>query len=160
MSEIEKDLISLSFLSIAAAPPSISCFPGKIQSHNSNLIWLRFTESWFNSISISMEHLLNTKFTFLCHHTGRRKLLGARHVKHGSWGSWQGSGYHQILNKDVCHWLPYTGIKWWQESQREAYKTYFPLVYETFSFQNGLRSDRNTTRHAESLNVEGLQCVL
>lgn len=48
----------------------------------------------------------------------------------------------------------------WQESQREASKTYFPLVYETFHFQNGLRSDRNTTRHAKSLNMEGLQCVL
>ena len=33
-------------------------------------------------------------------------------------------------------------------------------MYGTFYFQNGLRSDRNTTRHAESLNVKGLQCVL
>ena len=36
----------------------------------------------------------------------------------------------------------------------------FPSVYGTFYFQNGLRSDRNTTRHAVSLNVEGLQYVL
>lgn len=62
--EIEKYLISLSFSSITAAPPSTFCFPGKTQSRNAKLIWLRFTESWLNSISAVMEHLLDTKFTF------------------------------------------------------------------------------------------------
>lgn len=54
----------LSFSSTTAGPPSTSCFPGLRQSHNSNLICLRFIESWFNSVSVAMEHLLNTKFTF------------------------------------------------------------------------------------------------
>lgn len=66
----------------------------------------------------------------------------------------------QILSTDACPWLLYTCTKGWQESQREAIKTFFPLVYGTFYFQNGLRSGRNTTRHAESLNVKGLWCVL
>lgn len=63
----------------------------------------------------------------------------------------------QLLSKVPATGFPTQG---WQGSRKEASKTYFSLASETFCFQNGLRSDRNATRHAVSLNAEGLQCVL
>lgn len=146
-----KNLISLSFSAIAAAPPSTSCFLGKIKSHNSDVIWLRFTESWFNSISIPMEHLLNTKLTFLV----------TTQVGQNCWEPKARSRdlgiARQILRQNA---LAYTETKGWQKSQSKSSETCFPLVYGILYFQNGLRSDRTTTRHTESLNVESLQCVL
>lgn len=47
-----------------------------------------------------------------------------------------------------------------RKTRKRPVKTCFRLVCGMFCFQNGLRSDRNTTKHCESLNTEGLQCVL
>ena len=138
-----------------------SWFPGMMQSYNSNLIWLRFTESWFNSISITMQHLQNTKFTF-----PETTQVGQYCWKPAEWNmdpEARGRDLgitRQILSKDACHWLPPTGTKGWQESQRGTNNTYLMIEYETFYFQNGLRSERNAAKHADSLNAEGLQCAL
>ena len=70
-------------------------------------------------------------------------------------------GYPQAGSEQGClHQLPYTDTQWRQEWQGEACQICFPFSVWTFYFPNGLRSDRNTTRHAGSLSVEGLQCVL
>ena len=66
----------------------------------------------------------------------------------------------QVLSKDACTSF-LTRIPSEGRNDREKPVRYvFPLAYGTFYFPNGLRSDRNTTRHAGSLSVEGLQCVL
>ena len=136
-------------LSLRLLPP-----PPAFQG-DSKLTRPRLAEFWLNSISVSTEHL-----SVQCSHclwpcrwdSAAENFLKdcGRHLEHHQAGSEQG----------CPHWLPYTGTHEGRNVREQPVRCIFPLAYGTFYFPNGLRSDRNTARHAESPPVEGLQHAL
>lgn len=82
-------------------------------------------------------------------------LLRTEKIVADAWGITR-----QVLSKDA-HTGFLTRVPSEGRNVREQpVRCIFPLACGTFYFPNGLRSDRNTARHAESPRVEGLQCVL